>query len=254
MAAPTNRTEFKKYCLRKLGHPVVKIDVTDEQVDDRVDEALNKYMRQHYDGSEKVYLAHQLTQPECDSKSITLDDTILGVIDVFQIGWSTGQTGGLLFNVPYQILMNEVFSSTGGSLSPAGGLSNYVSMRMSLEEIGQFLVGKFPFRYSEKTDELFLDCSPEKLVAGAYVLIEAYRLNDPEDYPDVWGDLWLQRYAAALIKHQWGTNLSKFDGQRLPGDVTVRGVAIAQEADIEIEKLEDELIRTYSPILHDMTG
>lgn len=254
MAIPTTREQFKKYCLRKLGHPVIKIDVTDEQVDDRIDEALNKYMRQHYDGSEKVYLAHQLTQAECDTKTIVLDDTILGVIDVFQIGWSTGSTGGLLFNVPYQILMNEVFSSSGGGMSPAGGISSYAIMRTSLEEIGQYLVGKFPFRYSEKTDTLYLDCAPEKLVADRYVVIEAYKVSDPEVFPDVWGDLWLTRYATALIKQQWGTNLSKFDGQRLPGDVVVRGVAIASEAASEIEMLEEELIRTYSPVLHDMIG
>jgi hypothetical protein len=241
--------------LRKLGHPVIKVRVTDEQLDDRVDEALNKFLRQHYDGSEKVYLAHQLTAGEVSTKSITLDDTILGVIDVFQLGFSTGLgSASLHFNVPYQILMSEVFSTTGGGVMTAGGLPSYVAMRMSLEEISQFLVGKFPFRYSEKTDELFLDVAPEKLVEGNYVVIEAYRLNDPEDYPDVWGDLWLQRYAAALVKKQWGQNLSTITGAQLPGGIAPNGTAIKMEAETEINELEDELIRTYSPILHDMIG
>lgn len=255
MATPTTREEFKKFCLRKLGHPMIRVDVTDEMVDDRVDEALNKFLRQHCDGSEKVYLSHQLTAPEVASKSIVLDDTILGVVDVFQIGFSSSPgSGSLLFNVPYQLIMSEVFNTTGGSMSASGGLANYVVMRTSLEEISQFLIGKFPIRYSEKTDTLFLDVAQEKLVVGNYVIIEAYRVNDPETYPDVWGDLWLQRYATALIQEQWGTNLSKFAGAQLPGGITVNGLAIKTEAQGRVQELEEELLRTYSPVLHDLTG
>ena len=255
MSVPNTRALFKSYCLRKLGHPVIRVDVTDEQVEDRIDEALYKYMRHHCDGSEKVYLSHELTAGEVASKTIVLDDTILGIVDVFQLGFSTGAgSGSLHFNVPYQILMSEVFSTTGGGVTPSNGLSNYVILRQSLEEISQILVGKFPFRYSEKTDTLYLDVSPEKLIEGNYVLIEAYRINDPETYPDVWSDAWLQRYTTALIKEQWGQNLSKFSGAQLPGQITVNGMAIKAEAQTEVQTLEEELDRTWSPLLTDLTG
>lgn len=252
MAQPATREEFKKHCLRRLGHPVVRVDVTDEQVEDRVDEALNKFLRQHYDGSERVYLAHQVTTQEASEKKLTLDDTVLGVVDVFPLGFTNGASTSGFFNfAAFQVMLSDLIGANGNA---SGGLSSYVQLRMSISEIEQVLVGKFPFRYNEKTDELFLDVAAEKLYAGMYVLIEAHRVNDPEDYPDVWSDLWLQRYAAALIKKQWGTNLSKFSGQQLPGGITVNGVRIAAEADSELQQLEDDLTRTWSPIVWDMVG
>jgi hypothetical protein len=234
---------------------MIKIDVTDEQIDDRVDEALSKYLRQHYDGSEKVYLAHQLTSQEATTKTITLDDTILGVVDVFPVGFSSNPSaGGNFWNAAaFQVMLSELLGANGGA-SGTGGLSSYVVMRMSLNEMQQILVGKFPFRYSERTDVLYLDVAKEKLSEGMYVIIEAYRLNDPELYPDVWEDVWLQKYAIALIQQQWGQNLSKFAGAQLPGGITVNGTQIKMDAEVKLQELEDELIRTYSPILTDMIG
>lgn len=255
MATPTTKAEFIAYLKRRLGHPVMKIDVTDEQADDRVDDAVNMYIQRHYGGSEKVYLSHQLTAPEIASKTITLDDTIIGVVGVWQIGFTTGSgtTGGTLDGMAWQMLLSDVLLGSGGAVST--GVSDYVVMRVSLNTISEFLVGRFPVRYNERTDELFLDVNPSKLFEGNYVVIEAFRKNDPDDYPDVWSDPWLQRYATEILRKQWGQNLAaKFNNIRLPGDILVDGRTMINEADREIEKLERELVDTWSPISSDMIG
>lgn len=252
MAIPTNREEFKKHCLRRIGGGVTKFHgLTAEQIDDRVDEALYKYARFHYDGSEKVYVAHQLQASEVSSKMITMDQSIIGVTDVFPLGFSTNPSSGNFFNAAaFQVMLSDVIFNAGSG----GALSDYVIMRMGLNTMEMVLVGKFLFRYGEKTNQLYLDVSTEKLIEGAYILIEAYRVNDPSTYPDVWADQWLQRYATALIKQNWGQNLSKYSGAQLPGGITVNGMEIMIKAEEEIQKLEDELIDTYSPINADMYG
>ncbi len=251
MAIPTTREEFKKHCLRRIGGGVFKRSgLTDEAIDDRIDEALYKYARFHYDGSEKVYVAHQLQAAEVTSKMLVMPQEIIGVIDVFPIGFSTNPTSGNFFTAAaFQVMLSDVIFGAA-----QGGMSDYVIMRMGLNTMEMILVGKFPFRYGEKTNQLYLDVAPEKLVEGAYVLIEAYRINDPTTYPDVWADQWLQRYATALIKQNWGQNLSKYSGAQLPGGITVNGMEIMMQAETEIQKLEDELINTYSPINADMYG
>lgn len=256
MATPTSRAEFKKYVLRKLGHPAIKVNVTDEQLDDRVDEAVSYYVQRHYGGSERVYLAHQLTQPEVDAKKIVLDDTIIGVVGVFPIGFSSGGNAGTLDGMAWQIMLSDVILGAGGASSGTSGVANYVIMRTDLNVIAEFMVGQFPVRYNERTDELFLDVAPSKLAAGNYVIIEAHRKNDPETYPDVWSDHWLQRYAAALVMEQWGQNLSKFAGAQLPGGVDPGRMSadLTERARREIEALEREIVDTWSPISIDFMG
>jgi hypothetical protein len=252
MAIPTDRDSFKAYCMRKLGFPQIRIHVTDEQIDDRVDEALYKFARFHYDGSEKVLLAKQLTAGEASTKTLTMEQSIIGVIDVYPIGFSANPSSGNFFNAAaFQVMLSDVLGQ--GSVN-TGGLSNYVIMRMSLNTMEQVLVGRFPFRYGEKTNTLYLDVAPEKLHEGMYVLIEAYRINDPTTFPDVWADPWLQRYTVALIKQNYGEVMSKYSGTQLPGGVTVNGAQIKADAEAAIAELEDELVRTYSPILSDMFG
>lgn len=254
MATPTTKREFTDFVKRKLGYPAIRINVTDEQVDDRVDEAVNKYVEQHYGGSEKVYLSHQLTAQEVSEKKITLDDTVIGVVGVFPIGSpSSGAGVGTFDGMAWQTLLSDIIFSSGGTST---AVSDYVVMRVSLNTISEFLVGQFPIRYNERTDELFLDCAQSKLGEGNYVVIEAYRKNSPDDYPDVWNDMWLQRYATALVKQQWGQNLSKFMGAQLPGGVNPgeMGARFLTEAASEIAALEDELVNTWSPISSDMIG
>lgn len=255
MATPTTKDEFKKFVLRRLGHPAIKVNVTEEQLDDRVDEAVNFYVQRHYGGSERVYLAHQMTAQEVAEKKVTLDDTIIGVAGVFPVGFSTSGGGvGTFDGMAWQVLLSDViFNGSGGASTQ---LADYVVMRVSLNTISEFLVGQFPIRYNERTDELFLDCASSKLAEGMYIVIEAFRKNDPADYPDVWADHWLQRYACELVRLQWGQNLSKFVGAALPGGVDpgAMGAAMVERAERDIALLEEEIITTWSPISHDLTG
>jgi len=251
MAIPTTRSEFIAYIKRRLGYPALRVNVTDEQFEDRVDDAVHKYIEQHYGGSEKVYLAHQLTALEVSEKKVTLDDTIIGVVGVFQVGFSSAGNVGTLDGMAWQVLLSDVIFGSGGATTQ---VSDYVVMRVSLNTISEFLVGRFPVRYNERTDELFLDCNPSKLLEGNYIIIEAYRKNDPADYSDVWSDIWLQKYATELCRKQWGQNLSKFAGAALPGGIVVNGIRMIDEADAAIEKLDRELIDTWSPISSDMIG
>lgn len=252
MAIPTTREEFKKNCMRQLGWPALKINLTDEMIEDRIDEALYKFARFHYDGNEKTLLAKQLTALEASTKKITLAQEIIGVIDVYPLGFNVTGSSGFFTTAAYQVMLSDVL---GMGTSGTGQLSNYVIMRMGLNTMEQILVGRFPFRYNEKTNNLYLDVAPEKLAEGMYVLIEGYTVNDPTTYPDVWADTWLQKYTVALLRKNWGNVLgNKFSGTLTAGGVALNGVEMKAEAESAIEKLEQELVDTYSPILSDMIG
>jgi len=248
MATPTTREEFKAYILRGLGAPVIEINVDDDQVEDRIDEAIKYWQDYHYDGSEKVYLDHTINANTVANKTITLDDTIIGVVGIFDTGWG-GLTGDPLTNIPYQIYVSDI---QNGSMTDT--MSNYVVLRTNLAMFQEILVGKVPIRYTRHRDTLYLDISASKLQVGNHIIIEAYQKNDPATYTDAWGDWWLQRYAKALVKRQWGANLSKFSGIPLPGGLTLDGKSIYQEAVDEIEKMESDMINSFSMPVHDMTG
>jgi len=254
MAIPATRSDFKQYVLRRLGFPTVKVRVTDEQLDDRVDDALDKYILQHYDGSEKTYLAHVLTVPECSAKMVTMDAGIIGVTNVWPIGFSTSLSGGgLLFNVPYQVMLSEIFGTNGAGMMQSG-MSDYVIMRQNLCMVEQWMIGRFPIRYNDKTNQLFLDVAPETLIPGGFIIIEGYKAIVPDDFPNIWSDIWLQKYTTELVRKQWGQNLSAYAGITLPGGITTTGVQMIAAATEEITKLEDELITTFSPISNDFIG
>jgi hypothetical protein len=247
MAAPTTRTEFKKYCLRELGAPVIEINVDDDQVDDRITDALEYYRDFHYDGTYHDYYKYQVTSADITNKYITLPESIIGVVNLFPIG--AGLNTNNLFNLRYQITLNEIYDWAHGQ---------FAHYAMSMERIAlmqELFVGKQMFRFNRHMDRLYIDMDWEaKVTAGEYIIIECYRTADPDTFADVWGDRWLRKYATQLIKRQWGTNLKKFTGMQLPGGVTFNGEQIYQEADEEIKRLEEEMINTYSLPTYDMIG
>ena len=247
MAAPTTRTEFKKYCLRELGAPVIEINVDDDQVDDRITDALEYYRDFHYDGTYHDYYKYQVTSSDITNGYITLPESITGVVNLFPIG--AGLNTNNLFNLRYQITLNEIYDWAHGTFA-----HYYMSMeRISLMQ--ELFVGKQLFRFNRHTDQLHIDMDWEaKVTAGEYIIIECYRVADPDSFADVWGDRWLRKYATQLIKRQWGTNLKKFTGMQLPGGLTFNGEQIYQEADEEIKRLEEEMINTYSIPTYDMIG
>lgn len=247
MANPTTREELKKYCLRRLGHPVIEINIDEDQMQDRIDDALAFYRDYHYDGTERTFLKHQVTEDDRTNKYLSVPTNINGIINVFPIG--TGTSTNNLFNLRYQITLNEVYDWAH---------SQFVNYTSSMERVAlmeEIFVGKQPIRFSRHTDKLFIDMDWEaKTVVGEYLIIECYRVLDPDTYPSIWGDWWLRQYTTALFKRQWGENLSKFSGMQLPGGVTFNGEQIKQEAVEEIRKIEEEVVNNFSMPAMDMIG
>lgn len=246
MSVPASRSQFKEYCLRKLGKPVIEINVDDDQVEDRIDEALKYYWDYHFDGSEKIYYKHQITANNVTDKYITMPENINGVVRVFDISNAYMSTN--LFDIRYQIALNDLYTLTSVSMIP------YYMMFQHIQLMEQMLVGQQPIRYSRHKDRLHVDMDWNKLNVGNFLIVEAYEIIDPDTYTDAWGDRWLSLYATALIKKQWGANLTKFSGLQLPGGVSFNGDKILNDATAEVEALEKEMISSYSLPVTDMIG
>lgn len=247
MATPTTKAEFKEYCLRKLGKPVIEINVDDDQVDDRVDEALRYWYDYHFDGSERVYYKHTITSTDVTNKYITLPENIIGAVSIFSMGDPSIRSDDL-FNIRYQIALNDLYTLTNVSLVP------YYMVMEHLALMNELLVGKQPIRYSRHKDRLHVDMDWNTVAVGEFLLVEAYEVVDPETWTDAYNDRWLQNYATTLIKEQWGSNLTKFTGMTLPGGVQFNGEKIYDDAVAERRKLEDEMISSYSLPVLDMIG
>jgi len=243
---PKDREEFKENCLRRLGKPVVEINVDDDQVDDRIDEALAYFWDYHFDGSEKVYYKHLLSTDDVQNKYIVLPDNIIGAVSIFDIGSAIGSNN--LFNIRYQIALNDLYTLTSVSMIP------YYMAMSHIQFLEQMLVGKQPIRYNRHNNKLFLDMDWDRIGADRYMIVEAYQVLDPNIYTKAWNDRWLLRYAACLIKQQWGQNLKKFEGMKMPGGLTFNGQKIFDEATAERDALEKEMIYTYSLPATDMIG
>jgi len=247
MATPNSRTTMKEFCLRRLGKPVIEINIDDDQMDDRIDEALLYYQDYHFDGVEQTWLKHVITQTDIDNKYIPITDTkTISIVDIFDIG-DTMSTNNL-FNVRYQIALNDMYDISRMNLVP------YFMNFMNIRFIEELLVGKQPIRYNRHVNRLYIDMDWEKVAVGGYVVAKVYNKIDPDTYTDVWGDRWLQRYVSALFQIQWGKNLTKFIGMQLPGGVQFNGEQILQQGMEEKTKLEEEMISSYSLPVHDMTG
>lgn len=248
MAVPSSRAEFKEYCLRKLGKPVLEINVDDDQVEDRIDEALKYFWDYHFDGSERVYYKHLVTADDVTNRYITLPENIIGAVRIFNIG-DPSISSDDLFNIRYQIALNDLYTLTSVSLVP------YYMVMEHLALVQQLLVGQKPIRYSRHRDRLHVDTGwGDQIKTGEYILVEAYEVIDPDTWTDAWGDRWLARYTTALIKKQWGNNLKKFGGMQLPGGITMNGQQIYDEADEEIKELEREMVTNLSLPAMDMIG
>jgi hypothetical protein len=246
MANPTTRAEFKENCLRRLGKPVIEINVDDDQVDDRINEALSYYWDYHFDGSEKVYYKQIVTQTDIDNKYITIPENIIGVVKIFDLGSALGVNN--LFNIRYQIALNDLYTLTSVSMVP------YYMAMQHVQFLEQLLVGQQPLRYNRHINRLNIDMDWDRVGVGNYIVVEAYQVVDPDVYVDVWKDRWLLRYAACLIKQQWGTNLKKFEGMKMPGGLTFNGQTIYNEATQERAELEKEMVYSYSLPVTDMIG
>ena len=172
MAVPTSRSEFKEYCLRKLGKPVIEINVDDDQVEDRIDEALKYYWDYHFDGTERIYYKHQITANNVVDKYITLPENIIGAVRIFNIG--DPMVTNNLFDIRYQIALNDLYTLTSVSMIP------YYMMFQHIQHMEQLLVGQQPIRYNRHNDKLYVDMDWNKVNVGNYLIVEAYQVLDPE--------------------------------------------------------------------------
>ena len=246
MAYPTSnittRTLLQDYCLRRLGHPVIEINVDDEQISDRIDDALEFFAEYHFDGVEKVYLKHTITQTDIDNEWIPMDDPaspvggpVIGVRRVLPVpNFNAFQTG--FFNEEFQLRLQDLNTFTGTSL---------LNWQMSLQNfrmVDYLFTVNATVLFNRKQNKLYLETDwAGKFSVDDILIIEAYRILDPSQYAEVYNDIFLKKYCTSLIKRQWGENLKKFEGVQLPGGVTLNGKTIYDEAVDEINKIEEEM-------------
>ena len=260
MATPSTRETLKQYALRALGKPVIDINVDDDQLEDRLDEAYQYYAQYHYDGIRRTYLKYEYTQADYNrmtvdgsDESITknsvtttwkegqnflvVPESIVSVINLFPFS----NKGNLnLFDVRYQLRLNDLYDFSSTSII------NYDNVLRHLDFLDHILVGEKPLRFNQHDNRLYVDMDwKNDLQIGEYLIIECYRKLDPTTFTDVNDDIFLKRYVTALFKKQWGANLSKFNGVAMLGGVTLNGQQIYSEALSDIEKLETELRTTY---------
>ena len=247
MAQPQSRQEFIEYILRKIGAPVIEINVSEEQVEDRVDEAVSFWRDYHYNGSQLVYLKHEITQADKDNGFIQLPQKLLGISKVFDFDTSIS-TGTGMFNVQYQFVLNNLTDLTSYNLQ------HYYMTMQHIEFMQEILVGKPFIRYNKHVNRLHIDSDTSSWQLGNYIIIEAYDVIDPDAYADVWSDRWLQNYSSVLVREQWGLNLTKFTGMQLVGGVQFNGEQILAEARAEREKMEEEAINNLQPLTYNFIG
>lgn len=244
MANPYSRDELKEYCLRKLGKPVIEINVSDDQVEDRIDDALKMYHDFHYDGIERTLIKYSFTQTDKDSNDewkgyIPLSDNVISVETVLDL--NVGGSNDILFDAEYHLAWDAVYSFNGVS----SRFQYYYMSQQNLTFINEMIHGKKILRYRRHTDKLYVDMDWKDISVGDILIIEAYQIIDPEIYKQVYSDRWLRDYATELIREQWGSNLIKYEGVQMPGGVTFNGTKILDDARIRKKELEDELRNTY---------
>jgi hypothetical protein len=244
MARPTTRAQLIDYCLRKLGEPVTEVNIDDDQIEDRIDEALQYYQEYHSDAVKRVFVKHQLTEEDVENKYITLPESLISIFRVFPI--NTSSVGGSdMFSAKYQMHMNDLNSLHGGM----GNLVDYEIFRQYLGLIDMTVNGMSQqITFTRHMNRLSIEINWEEngLTEGKFIILEGYQTLDPQAYPDIYNDMTLKKYATALLKLQWGQNLVKFEGMQLPGGVTINGRAILDDAKEEIAKLEEEFDSRFS--------
>jgi len=278
MSIPSSRQGLIDYCLRRLGYPVLEINVDDDQISDLVDDAIQYFQERHYDGAERMYLKYQLTQDDIDrgsakipgvgivtttgtstisgvstnfnfyenSNYIKVPDHILGINNIFRFDTST--ISGSMFSIKYQLFLNDLYQFNSIELL------QYSMVKRYLEDIDFLLSPEKQVRFNKKQGKLYLDIDWSAQSIDTFLIIDCIRALDPTDFSKVYNDWWLKKYLTSLIKKQWGQNMIKFQGVQLPGGITLNGRQLYEDAINEIEKLEEELHNDYELPPMDMIG
>ena len=282
MAQPNTRSELINYAKRQLGAPVLEINVADEQVEDVLDDAIQYFHERHFDGVLRTYLKYQVTQNDIDrgkgpgesgvtgittttatatidgasmefdwkenSNYIQVPPAVIGVDKIFHFDGSNTVTNNM-FSVKYQLFLNDVAFNLGYN-----GLLSYAMTRTYLEDINFLLTTQKQIRFNQRMDRLYPDIDWSSLTTGDWIILDCYRTLDPNDYSRVYNDSFLKKYFTALLKRQWGQNLIKFQGVKLPGGVELDGRAIYEDAMKDLEIIREMMSNTYELPPLDMIG
>ena len=270
MAKPSTRQGLIDYCLRQLGAPVLEINVDDDQIDDLVDDAIQYFNERHYDGVEKMYLKYKITQDDVDrgtakgttgtgivnttatdtsvspnrtfnfyetANYIQVPDSVIGIEKIFK--FDTSSISGGMFSIKYQLFLNDLYYFNSVELL------QYAMTKSYLEDIDFLLTTDKQIRFNKRQDRLYLDIDWGSQPAGEFIIIECYRALDPASFTQIYNDSWMKMYLTALIKRQWGRNLSKFRGVKLPGGIELNGGEILQQAESEIADIKGRMMSEY---------
>ena len=235
----TSKEELIDYCLRALGHPVVEVNIDEEQLDDRIDEALQWFRENHPDGSKRYYLKHQLTQTDIDNQYVDFGDDLDLTAVVRMVPVSLGGVGSGWFSDAWQVMAHTVTD-----FSILGDLAHYEQIQQHLSLLDMKLGGQPQITFDRQYNRINLYVSKTHLQVDDFVLFEVYGIRNPDnsinEYNSLWNHKFLKEYSTALIKRQWGTNLIKFDGMTLPGGVTVNARLIYEDALADIDRLMEK--------------
>lgn len=239
MAQVTSRDELKDYALRRLGAPVITINVNDDQLEDRIDDAIQFYQDYHYDATESFFWKHEITQQDVDQKYFTIDPGILGITRIFALNETI--TKNNMFDLRYQLRLHELYDFTSTSYT------NFSITMQHLQNLSEMFTGEVPIRFQRHTGRLYVDWGwgSSQIPVGSMVVAEGYKAIDPETFESVYNDRWLKEYVTSLFKRQWGDNMKKFGGIQLPGGLTLNGKETFDEAMQEIQRLETEMQDRY---------
>lgn len=281
MAKPATRQQLIDYCLRRLGAPVLEINVDDDQIDDLVDDALQYFQERHFDGVERMYLKYKITQEDLDrgrakntdgvgvvtttatstnvsgigsitsnfyenSNFIQIPDSVIGIEKVFK--FDTSSISGGMFSIKYQLFLNDLYYFNSVELL------QYSMVKSYLEDIDHLLTTDKQLRYNKRQDRLYLDIDWGSQSLDTYFVIDCYRILDPDTYTGVYNDSFLKMYLTALIKRQWGQNLIKFRGVKLPGGIELNGREIYDDAERELESIRQRMNMDYELPPFDLIG
>ena len=288
MAKPTTRDELKEYCLRQLGAPVLEINVADEQIDDLLDDTLQYFNERHYDGVEKTFLKYQITQDDINrgrgsgsgsvgvtttgvgivtttgtstnvsglgtvtsnfyetSNFIQVPDSVIGIEKIFK--FDTSSISGGMFSIKYQLFLNDLYFFNSVDLL------TYRMTKSYLEDIDMLLTTDKQIRFNQRQNRLYLDIDWDAQEANNFLVIECYRALDPADYSKVFNDSFVKKYLTAAIKRQWGQNLIKFQGVKLPGGVELNGRAIYEDGQRELDEIRQRMSSDYELPPMDLIG
>jgi len=267
MAKPSTRQGLIDYCLRQLGAPVLEINVDDDQIDDLVDDAIQYFNERHYDGVEKMYLKYKITENDVNrgkakgtsgvgivtttatdtsgrsynwyetENYIQVPDSVIGIEKVFK--FDTSSISGGMFSIKYQLFLNDLYYFNSVELL------QYAMTKSYLEDIDFLLTTDKQIRFNKRQDRLYLDIDWGSQPKDEFIIIECYRALDPAAFTQIYNDSWMKQYLTALIKRQWGRNLSKFKGVKLPGGIELNGGEILQQAESELADIKGRMMSEY---------